>query len=110
MTMGGFFVQICAGSLIADTMENVSYLLLLANVLQAPEQLCVGQLGEAHDGAAALDRLDDLRRVVACERKARCVRVELHGPAHCLLCGRSHAGQVNCQEKQSCLQEVTTQV
>ena len=45
---------------------NSPHLLLLANIHNARQNLLVSKLGEAHDGTATLDWLNDLGRLVAC--------------------------------------------
>eukprot|EP00955_Chlamydomonas_euryale_P107836 365803-Chlamydomonas_euryale.AAC.14 len=57
---------------------------------QALEDVDVSNLGVAHNSAPRLDRLDDLGRLVACERKARRGRVDLHGAAQRLLRAPCH--------------------
>ena len=68
----------------------VRRLLGLQHLLEALEHLLVGELREAEDGAARLDRLDDLVRHVARQGEAGGRRVDLHRAPHRLLRALGH--------------------
>jgi hypothetical protein len=84
-------IAVCREDDRLETICRVAHVLLLADFLEPRVHLGVGRLGEAQDSAARLNRLDDLGRVVARQRKPRGGRVQLHRPAHGLLGCRSHA-------------------
>lgn len=63
----------------------------LDDLQQAFDDLRVGELGEAQDGAAGLQGFDDLVGLVAGESKACRVGVDLHCAAKRLLGARGHA-------------------
>jgi hypothetical protein len=69
-----------------------AHLLRLHDPHEAGQDLGVGEAGEAHDGAAALDGLDDLGGQVAGEGEARGVGVDLHRAPQRLLGSGCHAG------------------
>ena len=68
-----------------------AHLLLLAHIHNTRQDLLVPQLGESHNGTSALDRLNDLGGLIACQGKASGVAVDLHGSSQCLLSPTSHA-------------------
>ena len=70
-----------------------AHLLVLADVQQALQDVLLAQLGEAHNGAARLDGLDDLAAGVAGQREARGAAVDLHRPAQRLLRATCHAAR-----------------
>jgi len=84
-------IAVCRENDGLETICRVAHVLLLADFLEPRVYLSVGWLGEAQDGAARLNWLNDLGRVVARQRKPRRGRVQLHRPAHGLLGCRSHA-------------------
>mmetsp|Transcript_6775 Transcript_6775/g.18698 ORF Transcript_6775/g.18698 Transcript_6775/m.18698 type:complete len:254 (+) Transcript_6775:375-1136(+) len=65
--------------------------LLLEDELQPQHKLLVRYSAKAQDGAAGLDRLNDLGRDVASEREPRGLAEDLHGPPHGLLRSAGHA-------------------
>jgi len=59
-------------------------------MLEAGGDVLIAKAGEADDGAARLDGLDDLLRLIACKGETGGVGVDLHCATHRLLCGGGH--------------------
>ena len=68
-----------------------AHLFRLAHDDEPRQQLLVAEPRVAHDGAAALDGLDHLAALVAGQREARGVGVDLHRAPQRLLRARGHA-------------------
>lgn len=81
-----------------------AYLLLLAYEKDARQDLLFCKLCEAHNGTAALDWLNDLGGLIACQSKSGSVAVDLHGAPKRLLRSTGHAASqhVKC-EMQVCV-------
>ena len=70
-------ISVCSKYDGLKTLLVVCDLLLLADDQKPLEYVCVRDLGVTHNGAAALDRLNDLGRLVAGEREASRAGVDL---------------------------------